>query len=196
MTADRAIVFTGHMVDLPDRPVAKRRFPPAMEPLAGEAIQRRLEEIVARHERLVALSAAARGGDILFVESCRRLRVPYLIALPFLPERFLETSVRGAEGNWEERYWRLWQETDADRRLIMAPVPEGGDPYSAHNLWLLQLARERARTTTLIALWDGRGGDGPGGTADVVARTRESGGEVIVIDAEELLRRLGGSEPG
>jgi hypothetical protein len=190
MTADRAIVFTGHMVDLPDRPVAKRRFPPAMEPLAGEAILQRLREVVARRESLVALSAAARGGDILFLESCRRLDVPYLIALPFAPERFLETSVAGAKGGWEERYWRLWRETGLDRRLVMAPVPDGGDPYSAHNLWLLRLARERAGVTTLIALWDGGGGDAPGGTADAVARTRESGGEVIVIDSRELLARL------
>jgi hypothetical protein len=190
MMADRAIVFTGHMVDLPDRPTVKRRFPPAMESLAREAIDLRLREIAARGENLLGISAAARGGDILFLEACRQLDVPYLLALPFQPERFLETSVAGAEGNWVERYWRLWRETSPDRKLVMAPVGEDRNPYSEHNLWLLRLAQERARDMTLIALWDGAGGDGPGGTADVVARTRESGGETIVIDSRELLRRL------
>jgi hypothetical protein len=190
MAADRAILFTGHMVDLPDRPAAKRRFPPAMESLAREAIELHLRQIVARGERLLAISAAARGGDILFLEACGELQIPYFIALPFEVERFLETSVAGAEGGWEERYWRLWRETTPERRLVMAPVAEDRNPYSDHNLWLLRLGRERARTITLIALWDGGTGDGPGGTMDVVARTREGGGEVIHIDTRELLRQL------
>jgi hypothetical protein len=198
MNADRAIIFTGHMVDLPDRPTTKRRFPPAMESLAREAIGLHLRAIVARRERLLGISAAARGGDIMFLETCRQLGVPYVIALPFEPERFLVTSVAGAEGGWEERYWRLWRGTSPDRRLVMTPVAEDRNPYSEHNLWLLQLGRQRAPTITLIALWDGEAGDGPGGTADVVARVRKGGGEVIHIDSRQLLRQLGqtGAAPG
>jgi len=194
MNPNRAIFFTGHMVDLPERPRAKRRFPEAMEPLARQAIDEKLELIVARQESLIAISAAARGGDILFLEACRQRGIQYLLALPFAPERFFETSVKGAPGGWEERYWRLWEETSPQQRLIMPATRSGEDPYAQHNLWLAQLAKERAPSTSLIALWDGAGGDGPGGTADVVARVVEAGGEVLRIDSRQLLRELESQE--
>jgi hypothetical protein len=35
---------------------------------------------------------------------------------------------------------------------------------------------------TLIVLWDGKGGDGPGGTADMVALAERRGVKVLRID--------------
>jgi hypothetical protein len=39
---------------------------------------------------------------------------------------------------------------------------------------------------TLIALWDGNSGDGPGGTADLVEQVIARGCKVVILDAERL----------
>jgi len=41
------------------------------------------------------------------------------------------------------------------------------------------------RNTTLIALWDGGGGDGPGGTTDMIAQASELGARTIIIDTRK-----------
>ena len=35
---------------------------------------------------------------------------------------------------------------------------------------------------TLIALWDGKSGDGPGGTADMLQVARSRGARTVVLD--------------
>jgi hypothetical protein len=40
---------------------------------------------------------------------------------------------------------------------------------------------------TLIALWNGAAGDGPGGTADMVRRAQDRGARFIHLDAMRLL---------
>jgi hypothetical protein len=40
--------------------------------------------------------------------------------------------------------------------------------------------------TTLIAFWDGEGGDGPGGTEHMVRSVRERGARAIVLDTKQL----------
>jgi hypothetical protein len=39
---------------------------------------------------------------------------------------------------------------------------------------------------TLIALWDGAQGDGPGGTSDMVNRARDRGAKIVHLDARRL----------
>jgi len=39
---------------------------------------------------------------------------------------------------------------------------------------------------TLIALWDGKGGDGPGGTGHMVKEAKSKGAQVIEIDINRL----------
>jgi hypothetical protein len=50
-------------------------------------------------------------------------------------------------------------------------LPVSDDAYGACNARLLEWARN-CGNVHLIALWDGKGGDGPGGTADLVARVQ------------------------
>jgi hypothetical protein len=49
--------------------------------------------------------------------------------------------------------------------------PVGISAYAICNTRLLEMARRHGRVH-LVALWDGRGGDGPGGTGDLVAKAR------------------------
>ncbi len=39
---------------------------------------------------------------------------------------------------------------------------------------------------TLIALWNGKAGDGPGGTQDMVRQAEARGAKVIILDTEKL----------
>jgi hypothetical protein len=43
-----------------------------------------------------------------------------------------------------------------------------------------------AKNVTLIALWNGKTGDGPGGTKDMVEQARARGAKVIVLDTNAL----------
>lgn len=191
-TVDHAIVFAGHMVDLPDRP--EPRFPQELETMVREAVERALRRLVGNLAgSALGLSAAARGGDLLFVEACRRLGVPHLLCLPFAPDRFIETSVEGAGGAWVARF-REALEAAAPGPLIMPrdyprPAPDAG-PYRKFNVWLLELARWLGDEVHLLAVWDGRGGNGPGGTEHMVRTVEQQGGEMIRVDPGELLRQM------
>jgi hypothetical protein len=192
MDAPLSLVFTGHMVDLPAR--ASPRFPPALV----EAVAREIERRVARHAQdrspteVKGFASLARGGDILFHETCRRLGFDTTIVLPFAPELFLKTSVRGAEvDDWPQRFQTLWDKTPPDRRYELS-LPESDDAYAICNQRILELARQ-AGEVQLIALWDGSGGDGPGGTADFIRRVKASSGrEPDVIDPKDLAPSAGG----
>jgi hypothetical protein len=182
----RALLFTGHMVDLPSRP--RPRFPPRMEAAAAHeiaaAMDRRLEHVDVGD--VLAVSSLARGGDILFQEHAAGRRLACYIVLPFEPSVFLEKSVAGvATGDWETRFWRIWNRTPAEQREVMS-LPAEDNSYAVCNRHQLEIAQQRADETALIALSDGTA-DGPGGTQDLIERTRAAGGQADAIDAKRLL---------
>jgi hypothetical protein len=61
--------------------------------------------------------------------------------------------------------------------------------WQRNNLWLLHsaLAAAGGENVTLIALWDGQAGDGPGGTGDMVEEARERGAKIIILDTKKIL---------
>jgi hypothetical protein len=187
-----SLAFTGHMVDLPGR--APPRFPPEIVVAARFEIERR----VARHTEgrsktsVKGFASLARGGDILFHEICRNFGFDTVIVLPFPPDLFLKTSVEGAEGgDWPQRFQKLWDETPPARRHVLG-LPQTDDAYALCNERVLQLAQQNG-AVQLIALWDGGGGDGPGGTADLIERAkRQSGREPDIIDPKDLIQQREG----
>ncbi len=184
----RALLFTGHMVDLPARP--QPRFPPHMEAAASQAIAAAMERGLERVEAadVIAISSLARGGDILFQEHAAARHLRSYIVLPFEPQVFLRKSVAGVpSGDWEARFQQIWNRTPLERREVMI-VSADDDPYEACNQRQLELARQSADDLVLIALFDGTA-DGAGGTQDLIARARAAGGRVDVIDARALLAR-------
>ena len=70
---------------------------------------------------------------------------------------------------------------------MLGALAADDDPFARANRWLLETAlgfgAERLRC---ICLWNGGGGDGPGGTRHLVDAVRSSGGEVEWIDTREL----------
>ena len=59
--------------------------------------------------------------------------------------------------------------------------------WQRNNLWILNEALSAgARNVTLIALWNGQRGDGPGGTSDMISRADVRGAETRVLDTTAL----------
>lgn len=186
--ADRplALVFTGHMVDKPDRKDA--RFPKELVEAAAREIEQRIARLTAGgpKDKVEGFASLARGGDILFHEICRARGFRTTIALPFAPQLFLKTSVEGVEGgDWPKRFERLWDETPPDRRHDLG-LPQSEEAYALCNDFLLDLA-QKAGEPQLIALWDRSSGEGPGGTADFVERAQRAAGlPPEIIDPKTL----------
>ncbi len=187
------LLFSGHIVDAPGRPVP--RFPPAKVPAAAAAIERALDELGAGPADL-ALTQGAAGGDLLFVQACvgRGLRVQLLLPLP--EPAFIVQSIECASDGaaWRQRWFDLLPRLGTAPKLL---ADEGDEPggkalpgstvFERCNQWLMATALAwGADKLRLICLWDGGGGDGPGGTAHMVAQARAAAAPVIWIDTRTL----------
>ena len=183
--APRALLFSGHMIDAPGR--SRPRFPPVLEPAVATAIQHALDRLRPRVGD-VAISSAACGGDLLFAEAVLDRSVPLRIYLPFDEPTFLEKSVNFADDRWPERY----RAVVAQAILFIAPevlgaLPDGTDPFERTNLWMLEEARRIGGAgVSFICVWNGEGGDGPGGTKHMIDAVRQIGGTVEWIDIRKL----------
>ena len=177
-----SLLFTGHMVDLPSREVP--RFPPAIVAAVQGEIATRVAYYVGKRDKgtVKGFASLARGGDILFHEVCRELGIGTVVVLPFAPHQFLTTSVEGAQGgNWQQRFRTIWDATSSDARYVL-DLPISDAAYADCNDRLLALASTHG-PVQLIAIWDGTGGDGPGGTGHFLARAKQSSGrEPDIID--------------
>jgi hypothetical protein len=186
-TETLSLAFTGHMVDTPGR--SPPRFPPECVDAARIEIERRIARQTGGRSKtdVKGFASLARGGDILFHEICRNFGFDTVIVLPFAPDLFLETSVEGAcGGDWPQRFHKLWDATPPAQRHCL-DLPQSDEVYAVCNERILELARQEG-SVQLIALWDGGGGDGPGGTADLAARVkRQSGREPEIVDPKVLL---------
>jgi hypothetical protein len=185
----QVILFTGHMIDAPDRAVA--RFPTARVPAAARRIDAALDEVGAAASDL-ALTQGAAGADLLFAEACLARAIPLRLLLPLAESEFVARSllpvVDGAA--WLARYRAVvarLAEAPREAPQVLGPLAAGEDAFVRANLWLLDSAlafgAERLRC---ICLWDGGGGDGPGGTRHLVEAVGAAGGTVIQIDARTL----------
>ena len=85
--------------------------------------------------------------------------------IPFDEPIFLANSVDFADANWHDRF--LAAKSKATLHVMpeeLGPMPAGENPYERNNLWMLEsAARFGAEKMVFICLWDGQGGDGPGG---------------------------------
>ena len=185
----QVILFSGHIMDAPDRP--QPRFPVQMEAAASREIAQALDALGAGDGDL-ALCQAAAGGDLLFLEACRQRGVRCRVLLPFEEPEFIEQSILTATHGekWRERYFALKaQLADAPRIMPreLGPRPKDVNAYERCNLWLLSTALgwgvEKVR---FVCLWNGGGGDGPGGTAHMYDEVKRRTGRVTWIDTRKL----------
>ena len=109
---------------------------------------------------------------------------------PFPEAEFIENSVRRSGTDWESRYHAARARLASPPRATPAEAaPLVEDPYEHCNLWLLESALAHgADQACFICLWNGGGGDGPGGTAHMVAEIQRRGGRVVRLDTRQLFK--------
>jgi hypothetical protein len=179
----QVLLFSGHRVDAPGRP--QPRFPPGKVADAARRIDEALAHWQAGPQDL-AITQGAAGGDLLFAHACQQRGVPLQLMLPMPEAEFVRRAVAPSA---EAARWRAaWSHVRA--RLSAAPrvLPAAaGNPFERCNRWMLDTALgfgvSRLR---LICLWDGGGGDGPGGTDHLVEQARSAGVPVTWIDTRRL----------
>ncbi len=186
----KVFLFSGHLIDAPDRDTP--RFPAEKESIAGQKILSSLERLGAGPDDL-ALTQGACGGDILFTEACQKLGVRVQWMQPFGGPKFIERSVVRCGESWRDRYLSCKNKLSYPIRqapLELGELPENFDhgyPYERCNLWLLYTALSYGIDKVyFISLWDGKGGDGPGGTAHMHKQIKNRTGNVTWIKTQDL----------
>ncbi|HEY9674866.1 MAG TPA: SLATT domain-containing protein [Waterburya sp.] len=184
----QVFLFCGHMIDSPKR--EEPRFPAAMESEARQRIEAVLERLNPYSKCLAIAPGAACGGDILFIEACLRRNMNVEIFLPFYQPEFIQDSVSFAGEDWVSRFYAIQNHPNVTIHLQpdrLGDVPEGDNAYERNNRWVLystlMYGIDRVR---LVVLWDGKGGDAPGGTGDMVQQVRQLGGIVEHIDTTKF----------
>jgi hypothetical protein len=205
----RVLLFAGHMVDAPGR--EHKRFPSDDKnvALAREKIKAAVSKVLESGAGVASgYAGGASGGDILFQEVCAELGIQTHLYLAVPAQKYVTTSVQKAEGDWIERFWKIYNAhkergrvrvlsdaADDDGEYLPAWLREKKDYtiWQRNNLWMLFNALDEGcdpasedPNITLIALWDGEGGDGPGGTGDLVEKVKDLGSQPVVINTKEL----------
>ncbi len=183
----QVFLFSGHMIDAPGR--TPPRFPPDKEAIAARKIAETLDELGANPQDM-GITQGACGGDILFAEACQQRDVKLQLLQPFEEPWFIENSVVNGGESWLDRYHTIKRKLDTPplaAPLELGPLPKEMDAYERCNLWLLASALAYgAEKVRFVCLWDGGGGDGPGGTAHMMEEVKKKNGRVVWLDTKEL----------
>jgi len=189
----RVVLFTGHMIDAPGR--VPQRFPAKSEPSARALIADRLKQEISRTDGpVVAMASAASGGDIIFHEVARELGLERRLLLPLPADLFRNDSVSPAGPEWERRFDVLMREFPSPPFLARTDeLPSWLGPRAAYNTWqranlwmIYEALAVNAQHLTLLALWDGTTGDGPGGTEHMIRLAKQQGASAVIIRTQEL----------
>ena len=184
----KVVIFTGHMIDRPGRP--RPRFPEA----AVDRVAATLREWLGRQGEVIGFSSAACGSDILFQEIVHALGGETHVLLPYDEESFCRESVQAVDPpvpipgrpSWQRRYLDVLARAS---HVVMASAEKmrsDGVSYAytneiMHGLGLMK-ARQLGTEVVGLAVWDGRPGDGRGGTASTVAEWRMAELPVHVVN--------------
>ena len=181
------LLFSGHMIDDPRR--KEPRFPASKEPVAAAAIAKLLSaaDIDANSSDL-AICGGACGGDLMFAEACLARGTSLELYIPFDETTFLEKSVDFAGPEWNRRFFAA--KASATLHVMpdeLGPLPPGDDPYERNNMWMLEsAARFGPEKIIFICLWNGKGGDGPGGTKHLMDEAGRKGARTHWLDTTTL----------
>jgi hypothetical protein len=165
MTGTLAVLVGGHLTDAPDRP--QPRFPQRLV----EPITRRVGKVydgwgVGSDTTIVC--GGARGSDIIGAEQGLARLARVIVCLAMAPDDFERASVAQRGTDWSQRYHHLL--SVAEVRLVPGGKPNDSQPFARANAAMVATARDLDPHPHALIVWDGQGGDGPGGTFDLVER--------------------------
>jgi hypothetical protein len=151
------------------------------------------EELKLAGGATLGLAGGACGGDLLFHEACGSLGIETQLYLALPQNAFAARSVQRGGPVWVERFNLLCEKVKPRVLSEIEALPNWLQDkkdytiWQRNNLWMLFNALALyARNLTLIALWDGDSGDGPGGTSDLVDQVTARGHKVVILDAKRL----------
>jgi class 3 adenylate cyclase/tetratricopeptide (TPR) repeat protein len=175
----KLVVFSGHMIDAPDRRTP--RFPASKEAEVKELLEKQLAAMNAG----IGFASAASGSDILFLETMLARGGAIHLVLPWPAEEFVKTSVAIAgNGAWVDRFHKVIEQAASIRVLGELYMPGSATGFEYCNLAMCGLARLFARSLDLeitpLAVWDGFAG-APGGTGSFVRYWRSHRASVKVV---------------
>jgi len=181
----KVMLFSGHMVDAPDR--EKPRFPANKESVAANAIASVLEQLDTGADDLCICGGAC-GGDLLFAEAALARGARLELYIPFEEATFLSKSVDFANRDWRARFFAAKSHANLrELPLEHGATREDESRYEQNNLWMLEAAtRFGAQKVEFICLWNGQQGDGPGGTRHLMEEVRRRSGRVHWLDTTKL----------
>lgn len=177
------------MADAPGR--AQPRLPRTKLDAAAARIGTLLDELHAGPADL-AITQGASGGDLLFAEACLGRAVPLQLMLPQAERSFARESLAPSDGGvtWKDRFTAVKQRCPAAPVVLADAVPDappGVNVYEQCNRWQLATAvAYGVERLHFVCLWDGGGGDGPGGTAQLYREVKRRTGRVTWIDTRQL----------
>jgi hypothetical protein len=189
LAAGQVLLFVGHTIDRTFR--AEPRFPASMESRAAEAIHEAVARECSQGQIEFGISCASDGGDILFLEACTRLKVPIRICLPFPVRRFVAEYLAPLQGDWARRFERL---VDSEDTTVLSPDHEAAirtNPWFRNAEQMFDFAVQGGtERVTLIALWNGRPTESPGGPTAMLARADTLGLRIVELNTREIFADL------
>ena len=152
----KLVIFSGHMIDAPDRRVP--RFPLEKEDEIRQLLEKQLEVMNAG----IGFSSAACGSDILFLETMLARGGTIHIVLPWPADEFVKTSVDlDGKGTWNKRFAAVLARAASIRVLGQLYMPGSAIGFEYCNLAVNGLARLFARSLDLeitpLAVWEACG---------------------------------------
>ena len=195
-TPRHVVLFSGHMIDDPQKRGEGLELPPRFPASKVEAARRAIEAALDRigvAEGDLGLCGGACGGDLLFAEACLARRMNLDVRLTMRVPQFLADSVTFADADrsWFHAFQQV-RKNPRTRTLIMpdevGPTPDGVSVHDRANRWQLYSALSQdLEGVDFIALWDGKPAGGPGGTEEMVAHIRRFTGRApFLIDPAQL----------
>ena len=186
----QVMLFSGHMMDAPNR--ASPRFPPAKETAAAQAIEAELDRLGADAGDLSFCQAAAGGRPSVprgLPEARRALPGPAAVR-----RGAIHRQIGGVVRRRRQVARSLLRDEAEARRSDphhagrvgpggrSIPIPSS-DAISGccTRRWPCGIDKLR-----FVTLWDGRGGDGPGGTAHMYDEVKKRTGRVTWLDMRAL----------
>jgi hypothetical protein len=179
------IIFSGHMIDAPGR--SRPRFPPHLVPAVADEIR----DCLRRNDAQIGVCSAACGSDLTFIEAMLERGAETHVVLPWRNEEFLRTSVAiSGDPYWQEKFVQLVDRATSVTYLSQQSAPSGNLGYVYCNDCMNGMALYRAETIGSqikpIAVWDGKKGDGLGGTSSFVHFWRSRQHPVEIIDLSRI----------
>jgi hypothetical protein len=167
MVPPPVVLASGHVVDTPGR--TPPRFPPEQVPRVTAHVQQALDGWGVGPGTTV-VTGGARGADLIVAEQGLARGAKVVVCLALTQEEFERRSVELPDSDWVDRFRRVLKAAEVRYLSEQPDVVPGDDVFAQANRWMVEVATTLDPKPHAVIVWDGKQGDGPGGTRDLVRR--------------------------